>query len=795
MTISSDIRSAAIAAYRAGLSLVPVKSDGTKEPLVKWGRYQQEQPPAELLRSWFDQQPEGFCVICGCNDVEALEIDEPSTYQAFVDTADAAGLGELIERLTAGYFERSPGMGYHWLYRCNAVGRNEKLAERPDPTEEHPNQRKALIETRGRGGYIIVAPSGGGVHPSGDSYTLISGGFEQIATITPAERDALFELARGFDEVEKANWEPRRRTASETAEPRPGDDYDAHGPDWSEILTGWTFVSRRGDVEFWRRPGKDRGTSATINAPGVGPDRLYVWSTSTSFEAGRSYSKFQAHCVLEHGGDFSAAAASLARQGYGESRDNAQFIFTNGQRDEPVTKTRRADYPLTDTGNAERLVDQFGERIRFVVEHDRWIVYDGKRWAPDQTRQLERMAKTVARDLHNEAVDVRDAKLAKVVSTFARRSESTAGKRNMIISAQAEPGIVLDHNILDAQAHYLNTQSGTVDLQTGKVQAFRRLDYLSKITSSSYDARAECPTWLAFLERIFDGDQALIRYIQRAVGYSFTGSTSEQVLFIMWGDGANGKSTFLNALMLIAGPYGRNTPAETLYERRQDAIPNDLAALEGARLVAASESDDRRTLSEGRIKQMTGGDRIPARFMRAEWFEFTPQFKVWLATNHKPEIKGTDHAIWRRLRLIPFTVRIPEEERDNELGKKLEAEAGGILRWIVDGARAWYRTGLEPTPEAVLTATEDYQAESDYVGMWLNERCEVLPEAQTRTSLLYEDFVDWSRRHGRSAGSQTRFGRELSAREGLVKRKSDGVMVMDGVRFKAPATFALGDKS
>src|SRR5690606_6224705 len=150
-----------------------------------------------------------------------------------------------------------------------------------------------------------------------------------------------------------------------------------------------------------------------------------------------------------------------------------------------------------------------------------------------------------------------------------------------------------------------------------------------------------------------------------------------------------------------------------------------------------------------------------ARFMRAEWFEFTPQFKVWLATNHKPEIKGTDHAIWRRLRLIPFTVRIPEEERDKELTKKLEREASGILRWIVEGAQTWYRTGLEPTPEAVLTATEDYQEESDYVGMWLNERCELLPDAQTRVSHLYEDFVDWSRRHGRSPGSQTRFGREL----------------------------------
>lgn len=782
----NEVIRAAQDAYRAGLSVIPIREDGTKAPAVRWKPYQTERADNEQMRRWFrDTERQGLGLVCGYNDLECMEFERFVTYEAFRDTADAAGLGEIVQRIEAGYVEETPGGGIHWLYYCDAVSGSVELASLPsDKVQE--NEKAVLIETRGMGGFVVVQPSAGSVHETRRPYVLRTGGFDRIARITAEEREALFELARAFDESEKQPYGGRNDAEyyenNYSDQERPGDAYNASGPPWADILNGWSLVYQRGETQFWRRPGKPIGISATINGPGVGPDRLYVFTTSTDFEANRSYTKFQAYTVIEHQGDFRAAAKALARQGYGAADHGITFIYTNGKRTEPITTTRKT-YPLTDTGNAERLVAKFGERIRYITAWDRWIVFDGKHWKQDDTRQLERMAKQIAREIDADAEDEPDEKFKGVMKAHARRSESTHGKRAMIVSAEAEPGIVLDHELLDTDPWLLNTGSGTVDLRSGELRAHRKADYLSKMIVHPVGEPQGAPTFLAFLERIFDGDAALIQFIQRAIGYSFTGSTEEQVLFIMHGAGANGKSTFLNILMEAAGTYGRTTPAETLYERKPDAIPNDLAALRGARFVSAFETEDRRSLSEGRVKQMTGGDRMAARFMRGEWFEFEPQFKVWLATNHKPEIRGTDHAIWRRIRLIPFDVTIPEHERDPQLIQKLRQEIPGILRWVIDGAKAWHAEGLG-VPDAVRQATLEYQGEADVVGMWIEERCEVSLDAQERSSKLYADYVDWCRDIGQRAMSQTRFGTELISRGGLGKHKSHGAMMISGIHLK-----------
>ncbi len=777
----NEVTKAAQAAYNAGLTVIPPKEDGSHAPISAWKQYQSERPTRHQMNTWYRNDRNGIGLITGSDELECLEFEEESIYQTFCDTAEAAGLGDLVERITSGYCERSGGGGYHWLYRCIAVSGNTKLASGEND--------ETLIETRGTGGFIVVAPSNGKVHKDGGTYELLSGSFDTICRISAEERESLFELARAFDKKTKQEYQPNTAPPPTSVGNRPGDAFNEEGPSWDSILNGWALVHSNGQTEYWRRPGKDRGISATINGAGVEPDRLYVFTTSTAFEANRSYTKFQVHTLIEHAGDFRAAARYLAAQGYGESYEDTRLIINNNKRAEPVTGTKRETYPLTDTGNAERLVDRYGDRIRFVTLWDKWIVYDGKRWQKDEARHLEQMAKKTARAITASAENITEKKLKGTVSGWGKRSESTSSKRNMIVSAQAEPGIVLHHEELDKDPYVLNTSNGTVNLTDGTTGPFRKLDYLSHITATPCEPM-DTPLFDAFMKRIFNHNDELIRFVQRAIGYSFTGSTDEQVLFILHGNGANGKTTFLELMLDLAGDYGATTPATTVFERRPDTIPNDLARLQGLRFVSVHETDDRRALSEAMVKQMTGGDRISARFMRGEWFDFDPLFKIWLATNHKPEIRGTDHAIWRRIRLIPFDVTIPEWERDPDLKQKLHTESPGILQWIVDGASMWHREGLG-MPDAVREATETYQDESDSIGMWIDERCSVDVDVEEKSSVLYADYVRWMHDMGLIPVSQTRFGTEVGSRGGLQKTKSHGVMIVRGLQLKPATSFKI----
>jgi putative DNA primase/helicase len=309
---------------------------------------------------------------------------------------------------------------------------------------------------------------------------------------------------------------------------------------------------------------------------------------------------------------------------------------------------------------------------------------------------------------------------------------------------------------LDADPWLLNVQNGTLDLRTGKLRKHRREDLMTKLAPVAYEAQAAAPTWEVFLHRIFGGDADLIRFVQKAVGYSLTGSTQEQCLFILYGTGANGKSTFLNVVSTMLGKYASHTPTETLLVNRSDGVRNDLARLQGARFVTAVEAEGGRRLAEAQVKQLTGGDKVTARYLYQEHFEFYPTFKIWLAVNHKPTIQGTDHAIWRRIRLIPFTVTIPEPERDKRLMEKLLAELPGILRWAVKGGLAWQQEGLEP-PLAVKEATGRYRAEMDTVAQFILERCITGPDEQVSTGDLYAEYAGWCAQVGEQALSPKAF--------------------------------------
>jgi putative DNA primase/helicase len=341
----TEVHLQALAALRADLCPIPQGQDGSKAPFgvkQKWSRWQSERPSETTLNSWYSNGRTGLGIVCGAvsGNLECLEFDDRPTYEAFLELAHDRGLTDVVARIREGYESQTPGDGIHWPYRCSKISGNTKLACRPKLPEEmsHPADNIAvLIETRGQGGFIVEAPSFGKVHPTGKPYRLLRGSFETITTITPEERAALFELARSFDQMPKPEAD---RSSPSTGEPggRPGDDFNAHG-DWGHILVpkGWQLVYQRGDVGYWRRPGKNKGISATTNYQGS--NLLYVFSTSTPFDSERGYSKFSAYALLEHGGDYAAAAQALSGMGYVENGGVSDFGGSYIYR-EPGTLTK-----------------------------------------------------------------------------------------------------------------------------------------------------------------------------------------------------------------------------------------------------------------------------------------------------------------------------------------------------------------------------------------------------------------------------------------------------------------------
>jgi putative DNA primase/helicase len=418
---------------------------------------------------------------------------------------------------------------------------------------------------------------------------------------------------------------------------------------------------------------------------------------------------------------------------------------------------------LTDSGNAKILVSVHGRDIRYCYDSAKWLVWDGKRWMEDGNGEIHRRAKDTAIKMLEHAAKVKNDDRRKAIVKHALRTQSERGLKAMIAVAQSEPGIFVQVDELDSDAWLLNTQNGTLDLKTGKLRAHKREDLITKIIPVRYDPKATCPIWNAFLKRIMDGNQDLIRFLQKAVGYSLTASASEQVMFIFLGGGANGKSTFIKVILSLLGDYALQTPTETLVVKKGNGIPNDVARLKGARFVAAVEAENGKQLAEVLVKQLTGEDKITARFLYREFFQFEPTFKLFLAANHKPTIKGTEHAIWRRIKPVPFNVTIPAEERDKQLGEKLRKELPGILRWAVEGCLLWQKEGLGD-PESVIEATNEYKSEMDVIGDFIAESCEVAPEAKTPSNDLYRRYINWCLERGEAYLKHKEFGQELTAR-------------------------------
>lgn len=438
----------------------------------------------------------------------------------------------------------------------------------------------------------------------------------------------------------------------------------------------------------------------------------------------------------------------------------------------PVLPPPPEDSKYTEMGNAGRFARRYRHELRHVAGLG-WLVYDGRQWATDSGgAKVTRMAKQVVREMWVEATGIEDKDVRDALVSHARRSEAERPLRAMVSLAASELTIPL--GALNPDPWLINVSNGVVDLREGILRAHDPSLHLTKLAPAAFKPEAVAPTWLAFLDRVFQGDRELIAFVQRAVGYSLTGLTDEQVFFLLHGTGANGKSTFLEALREVSGEYAAQAEFSTFLTRAAGGPRNDIARLHGARLVAAAEAEAGEHLAEATVKQLTGGDMITARFLYKEHFEFRPHFKIWLAANHKPAISGSDHAIWRRILLIPFLVTIPDQERDPRLVEKLKAERDGILRWAVEGCLSWQQHGLK-RPSAVLEATQGYRAEMDWLAAFVQERCVVAPRVQVRTAELYETYMAWCPERGELPQTRKVFNERLAAYDpGRVRKHKTG---------------------
>ena len=431
--------------------------------------------------------------------------------------------------------------------------------------------------------------------------------------------------------------------------------------------------------------------------------------------------------------------------------------------------------PLTEHGYASRLVALFGDRLRYVPVWGTWLAWDGHRWAPDDTGGVARAGKAVA-DLmiHSSVGDKERLKTA-------LRLDSRAAISGAIALAGTEPGIAVTPRDLDAHPDLLNTRSGVLDLRTGRLTDPDPQMLLTKVTAASYDPEAGAPNFEMFLERI-QPDADTRDYLQRHLGAALPGHVAEHLLHLWIGAGRNGKSTLIRAVSNALGDYAATTNPQLLVERG-DAHPTGIADLFGVRLAFTHETDERHRLAEGTVKRLTGGDKIKARRMRQDWWEFEPSHTLVLVTNHRPLVRGDDEAIWRRLRLVPFGETIAPDEEDHGLADKLQSEAAGTLRWLVAGHAAWRARGLDQ-PSAVSAATADYRAGEDDLGRWLDERTVRQSNASAQSSALCADWTSWCAAEGSEPGSAKAFTGRLQAR-GLDKDKSGGVIVWRGIGLTA----------
>ncbi len=449
-----------------------------------------------------------------------------------------------------------------------------------------------------------------------------------------------------------------------------------------------------------------------------------------------------------------------------------------------VDDAQQIDY-RTDLGNARRLVNRHGENIRYIPDWRKWMVWQEGRWEIDSNGAIMRLAKETVEAIYLEAMGLADTEKRDALLSHAIRSQAEARLKAMVSLAESEASVVAAARLLDADPWLLGVQNGVIELKMKQFRPARREDLITKRAGVIFDPDAKCPEWLKFLDTVTGGDSALQAYMQRVVGYTLTGSVREEVMFVFYGTGNNGKSTYRETLHALLGDYALAADAGLLTERKKPGgATEEIARLKGRRFVAVNETAENDHLSEARVKFITSQDTITARNLYGHLFDFFPMHKTALTTNHKPIVRGTDEGIWRRVQLIPFIVTIPKNAVEKDFReRRLMPELPGILNWALAGLADYLKQGLNP-PKAVLASTQDYRNDMDVVGQWLDERCDMDQSTSVATGLAYVDYSLWAQEEvGWTLGKLT-FRRNLADRGFSAKKGSGGQRMVQGLRLK-----------
>ncbi|GHJ11187.1 hypothetical protein TPA0907_55540 [Micromonospora humidisoli] len=814
----TQARDAALAWHDAGFCVLPAKTDGSKAPAVgSWTQYQSTRPDRDQVAAWFAGNHPGLGIICGAvsGGLEMLELEGRAVAEGALDEVTRlltdADLTDLWIRITAnGYAERTPSGGLHFLYRITGgpVPGNTKLANRPARDDEltdderallarHPHRviTRGLAETRGEGGYVVVAPSGGTTHPTGQPWQLTYGHYGQVPTISVDEREQLHRAFRCLDTMPTPDTAPTRpalQVVRDGSRVSPGDDFEAR-TDWADDLllggAGWKVsTGSHGSYRTWRRPGKDTpGISATTGKD-PGRDRLYVFTSSSEFETEKPYTKFGAYALLHHGGDHSAAARELARLGYGtpleradpaaEQRVALADLLPPGQAARVLaavdgTAARVLAEPApgpevfgpTEAGMARALVANHGDTLRYCPQRARWLMWDGHRWKWDDAEQHRELILGLA-----DRIPDRDKEWAK----FQKRAMSAAGVTGIARLAQHNQGVVAHFDQLDSNAWELNTPSGIVDLRTGTVREPDPTALHTRTTTCPVDLEADQGRWSEFLADTFGDSADLIAYLRRLVGYSAVGLVGPHVLPFCHGSGGNGKGVFLEALAGVLGDYATTAPVGFLMAQAHAGHETEIARLAGARMVICSEVNEDDRFDEAKVKMLTGGDSLTARFMRQDHFTFTPSHQLWLMGNHQPAVRSGGRSFWRRLRLIPFEHEVPEEKIVDDLQGLLVREHGSaLLAWIVAGAADYHGAGLRE-PDSVKAATAEYAHDQDSVAKFVQECCHLGggEQVSTKTAKVRDAYEQFCYAEGETPVSAKALGIALEKRFGVLRLRT-----------------------
>jgi putative DNA primase/helicase len=610
-----------------------------------------------------------------------------------------------------------------------------------------------LMELRfGKGKQTLAAPS---THPSGERYVVEN---PQTGLTEIPARDLEYGVR-----MEAAACIIARHYAP------PGGQYD-FGMHLAGFLIGHGLSADEAERLMWaakRLQPEGVDSDAASNIAGV------CKSTAAKIEAGEPATGGRR--LNEEG--FEALTRGVARVlGWRSTGDAGKTLRIGGTAGDAPKRS----YPPADAGNAERLVDLHGRHIRYVAKWNRFIVWTGNRWTAESGSALLRMARHTARDIYRDAPDEPDESKQKSICAWALQSQQKARMDAMISLARADLEIGVDE--LDADPMLFNCLNGTIDLHTGDLRPHDPKDLITKLAPVEYDPDAPSPLWDSFAARILPSG-ALRAFVQRLLGYALTGSIREHVLPVLFGTGSNGKTVIINTVSHVMGEYA-HPAAPDLLLAKQGAHPTELADLHGARFVPSVETEAGRRFAEATVKQLTGGDSINARRMREDFWKFAPTHKIFLATNHKPLVIGTDHGFWRRLKLVPFTVQIPNDQQDHSLPEKLEGEASGILAWLVRGCLEWQRHGLGE-PEEVTEATLGYRADMDVLAGFLADRCVEHPDASVSSAKLFSAWKDWAEHANEKPGTNKAFSARIAER-GYLKQPGTrgddrGKMVWQGI--------------